>query len=291
MGLARTLSYIRQRRAGIPDEIERQHAYLRLEMDILTPHMERPLDGARALDIGCGQMLPMLIGLTAEGCKATGIDLDPYLPGKHLANFARRRREEGVARAASQGLRNVLVDEAVGRGLALKLGARVNIRALDVRVMDVGKLDFEDGTFDLMTSMAVFEHIADMPGALGEIHRTLKPRGVACLHAHLFPSYTGGHNRDMLNAAGQPIESSVVPWDHLRGNSHPAPAYLNKYRMADFRRFIEESPLALEAWHAHPPGEGDEARLTPEIEQELSAKGFTRDDLLTTSLHIVVRKP
>ncbi|MCC6485184.1 MAG: class I SAM-dependent methyltransferase [Armatimonadetes bacterium] len=291
MGLLRTLGYIRQRRRDMAEELARQRSYCDLELELLAPHLTRPLQGSRALDIGCGQMLPMLIGLNAQGCEATGIDLDPYLPGQHSANFWRRRREGGLASAASAAVRNIAVDDQIGRRLAVELGYRKPLKSLDVRVMNVCALDFPDNTFDLMTSLAVFEHIEDMPGTLREIHRALKPGAPACLHAHLFASFTGGHNCDIMDTSGRHIGGEVDCWDHLRANRHTVPVYLNKLKLAEFRQLIEDSPLELAAWHAHPPSESDLKRLTPEIETELTAKGYTREDLLTTSLHMIVRKP
>jgi len=51
--------------------------------------------------------------------------------------------------------------------------------AADVAVGDVEALEFEDGFFDLVYSYGVIHHTPDTPRAVAEIHRVLKPGGVA----------------------------------------------------------------------------------------------------------------
>ena len=51
--------------------------------------------------------------------------------------------------------------------------------AADVAVGDVEALEFEDGFFDLVYSYGVIHHTPDTPKAVAEIHRVLKPGGVA----------------------------------------------------------------------------------------------------------------
>ena len=48
-----------------------------------------------------------------------------------------------------------------------------------------GRLPFADASFDLVVNNQVMEHVADLDGALGEIHRALKPGGVVL---SLFPA-------------------------------------------------------------------------------------------------------
>jgi SAM-dependent methyltransferase len=51
--------------------------------------------------------------------------------------------------------------------------------AADVALGDVEALEFEDGFFDLVYSYGVIHHTPDTPRAIAEIHRVLKPGGVA----------------------------------------------------------------------------------------------------------------
>jgi SAM-dependent methyltransferase len=50
--------------------------------------------------------------------------------------------------------------------------------------LDPYRLPFADGTFDVVTSESVFEHVQNVQQCFREIHRVLKPGGVAM---HLFP--------------------------------------------------------------------------------------------------------
>jgi 2-polyprenyl-6-hydroxyphenyl methylase/3-demethylubiquinone-9 3-methyltransferase len=101
----------------------------------------RPLAGKTALDVGCGA------GLLAEplarlGAAVTGIDASP-----EVIAVAR-------AHAGAQGL------------------------AIDYRVGDVRQLE---GSFDLITSMEVIEHVADPAEFLKALAKLLAPSGLLVL--------------------------------------------------------------------------------------------------------------
>src|SRR3954452_12364033 len=100
-----------------------------------------PLEGKRALDVGCGA------GLLAEplarlGARVTGVDAAPELVA--------------VAR-----------EHAAARGLAIEY------RAGDVQAVD--------GQFDLVTSMEVIEHVADPRAFLKALPSRLAPGGLLIL--------------------------------------------------------------------------------------------------------------
>jgi ubiquinone/menaquinone biosynthesis C-methylase UbiE len=112
-----------------------------------APWMEEELDyagaaGQRVLDVGNGQGID-LARYAQAGAEATGIDLTPRhveLANRHLAALG-------------------LAGESI-------LG-------------DGERLPFEDGRFDRVSSNGVLHHTPDMPAALHEIRRVLKPGGVA----------------------------------------------------------------------------------------------------------------
>src|SRR3954463_6218203 len=102
----------------------------------------RPLEGKRAADVGCGA------GLLAEplarlGAEVTGVDAAP----------------ENVAAAR---------DHALGQGLAI-----------DYRVGSVEAL--EGGGYDLVTSLEVVEHVADVRAYVHGLAAALRPGGLLIL--------------------------------------------------------------------------------------------------------------
>ncbi len=115
--------------------------YLRDQLDHhwqLDEHDLRPLIGRRAADVGCGA------GLLAEplarlGAAVTGIDA------------AEANIEAARAHAAGQGLE---IDYRVGGAEAL------------------------DGRYDLVTSMEVVEHVADVPAFIGGLAAAVAEDGL-----------------------------------------------------------------------------------------------------------------
>jgi 2-polyprenyl-6-hydroxyphenyl methylase/3-demethylubiquinone-9 3-methyltransferase len=164
----------------------------------------RPLQGRRALDVGCGA------GLLAEplarlGAAVTAIDA----------------AEENIAAAR---------DHAAGAGLAI-----------DYRCGDVAALGL--GGFDLVTAMEVIEHVADKPAFVAALAAALAPGGMLVistpnrtLRSRLFmvegaerlgliPRETHHWNdfitpdelRDLLVAAGlAPGEPRGIAWSPLK---------------------------------------------------------------------------
>jgi hypothetical protein len=118
-----------------------------------------------------------------------------------------------------------------------------------------------------------------------EVNRVLRPGGIAVITPHLFPSLSGGHNLEWIWPDRQ-AAVNVEPWDHLRRNQHPAGAYMNRMKLGEYRehfgaemKVIDESLFVEGARY-----------LTPEIEAELGAKGYTREDLLTRTVTFFARK-
>ena len=100
-----------------------------------------PLEGKRALDVGCGA------GLLAEPLARLGAQLTAIDPAAELIEAAR--------------------EHAAGQGLAI-----------DYRATAIEKLD---GEFDLITAMEVIEHTADPQQFLNELAKRLAPNGLLML--------------------------------------------------------------------------------------------------------------
>jgi SAM-dependent methyltransferase len=255
----------------------------------LVGYLERyagvPVKGARVLDIGCGQTGTLSLLFRAEGAHVTGIDIEVPTLRMGLRTFAEVWHRNGAERAFKSLVRHLLFDSKFIRELGQELGRPVPIDGLDLQVMDASRMEFEDSTFDFVHSMAVFEHIDDVRRAILELNRVLKPSGIAVITPHLFASLSGGHNLEWLWPDEQGSDK-VDPWDHLREKRHPANTFMNELRLSEyqsaFREIMEvvDEQLIVEGAHY----------LTKELEAELTAAGYSREDLLTRTVTFFARK-
>jgi arsenite methyltransferase len=101
-----------------------------------------PAEGEAVLDIGCGTgiLLRELFGCVGPSGTAHGID-----PSEDMLS---------AARTACDGVKNV-----------------------SIRRADAYNLPFEDDSFDAVVSVQVFEYLDDLPRALTQCRRVLKPGG------------------------------------------------------------------------------------------------------------------
>lgn len=212
------------------------------------------------------------------GANATGIDFDDPRPG--LRGLLGQARHNGLERAAKTAARRVLFDRAYYRELERLYGASLR-RDVDARRMDARRLLFADGEFDLIYSVAVFEHIDGVDAAAAEIARVLKGGGVALIHAHLYRSLSGGHHLAWADPTHPPV--SPPPWDHLRGNTEPTHVFLNRLRGEDFLDIFGRH-LRVEDYGYDLEGE---ELVTHDI---LAETGFSRDDLTRAALRMRLRR-
>lgn len=115
-----------------------------------------------------------------------------------------------------------ILDYGSGQGqlIALARSRNVDIYGVDVPGIEVtdrvqlidkdGRIPHPDNSFDVVVSNQVFEHVADPPVALAEIHRALKPGGVFIA---LFPDVTvwfEGH-RSLLHSLAATVSKIAPP--------------------------------------------------------------------------------
>ena len=106
-------------------------------------------ESMKLLDCGCGP-------------GSITCDLARLLPAGHVTGIDREATQVDRARehAANQGITNV-----------------------DFKVAPIYELPFPDGSFDVVFAHAVFEHLSTPERALAEVHRVLRPGGLAALRS------------------------------------------------------------------------------------------------------------
>lgn len=236
------------------------------------------VENKRILDVGCGQRYPLTLLFHNTRNMVTGCDLS------HITSAWKTLKYEGLARILKTIIRKLFFDWQYYACLEYISGLKLNDKNLDIRYLDAGNLPFADKTFDLVVSNAVFEHIADVPKAVAEICRILKPNAITYNNIHLFCSLSGGHSFDW-SYPDKNLPRSVPPWDHLRKNLFPAHVYLNKLRERDYLSAFQRNFNILE-WITT-KWEGEKF-LTPQIERELS--DYSREELLKREITVVAKK-
>ena len=126
-------------------------------------------------------------------------DVEPYIPAFADFGAARGRRvlEIGVGAGTDHvnwlraGARAVGIDlTRAGAGLTRERAALEGLRA-DAFVADAEALPFRSAAFDIVYSYGVLHHTPDTSRAIDEVHRILRPGGVAKVMIYHRPSIVG----------------------------------------------------------------------------------------------------
>jgi len=218
----------------------------------------------RILDLANGRLRPQYSILKADGQKVYGIDRVNRSPSGWVdRSYQFARLLYGVRLRSSP---------SSSRGSALVGG-------------DAAFLPFKDSTFDLVTSVAAFEHFQHVPAVVADLRRVLRPGGIAHIRIHPFTCPSGAHNLPSMEIPLRILPRGAEPWDHLRKRRIPVSVPLNEWRLGQyldaFRRHFE----ILKSYCAMPEGAG---MLTPEIRAELSR--YSTEELTCGSYVIVGRR-
>jgi SAM-dependent methyltransferase len=139
--------------------------------------------GARVLDAGCGSG-QWAVALAARGYALVGVDVSP----------------EMIRRAAAHGA-------AAGVAVTWRVG-------------DLAAVPDPDGAFDAVLARVVLQFVPDLPAALREIRRVLRPGGrlLASVPGALSPIYRGSWRRHLRE--DPPQVSWLLPWELARLLEH-----------------------------------------------------------------------
>jgi SAM-dependent methyltransferase len=229
----------------------------------VAPYLQ-PEGVQRVLDLANGRLRPQYTLLKALGFRVCGVD---------LANRTQRTWSEAAW--------------SVARWVyARTLGATLKAAGVGALVRgNAALLPFRDGTFDLVTCVAAFEHFLDVPGVVAEVARVLRPGGVVWASIHLFASLSGAHNFNVGIVPLRSVPRNVQPWDHLRQRRLPLHVPLNGWCRD---QYLEAFACHLKVVKHYCRSREGEHLLTPAIEGELSA--YARDELTCRTYVIVALK-
>jgi SAM-dependent methyltransferase len=237
------------------------------------------LAGREVLDVGGGERAQLSLLMAADGARVTSLDSLPVALGTR-----RPRMWFAIAKAdgLTHGLRTVVRDVVhtfrYWRRLERRMSRRLPFRRVRLVQGDAAQLPFQNESFDIVVSSAVWEHLRDVGRASDEVNRVLRASGIAAIQIALFPSLQGGHHPEW-HSIDPAVRREIRPWDHLYPDRRPLPTYLNEWREAQYRETLDRSLDVIE-W------QDDEMRgatfLTETILADLP--GFTRRELLLSAL-------
>jgi len=250
----------------------------------IKPYYE-DLGKATILDVGCGIRYPLTLLFHSFGSEIVGIDTQ-YIGVNNqllLDKWSKTISRNGVNNSGAQ-ITYIFLGKyrTYYKTLRQRCDFPLKFEGIDIRQMDVTKMIFADETFDIIISLAAFEHVKNVPEAVSEIKRVMKHGAIAYINIHLFPSLSGGHCRFPEN----PSTQKVPPWDHLRNKKYRPTAFLNKLRENEYKQIFERELKILDIIDIG-KGEGIEL-LTPEIQEELS--DYNKDELTKRGISIIATK-
>jgi SAM-dependent methyltransferase len=247
------------------------------------------LRGVDILDLGCGANAPMSVMLHAAGARVTGVDHKlgyRWGLGFNPSRYWQYIREAGALKTARKIVGECVYDRTYFASLGASTALPLTERGLDLRAMDISRLDFEDRSFDVVHSNATWEHLPDVPAANKEVARVLRPGGLAYIEIHLFPSLSGGHDLPWI-VPGRIDLAGRKEWGHLRDPHWQAPVYLNRLRERDYLNYFRQtSGIEVVDWITEFV-EGEEF-LTDEVRRGLP--DYSAAELTKRSIVAVLKK-
>jgi SAM-dependent methyltransferase len=132
-----------------------------------------------------------------------------------------------------------LSDVAVDRARSWAMSREVT--DVDFHVGDARKMPFEDEQFPGVVSFSAFRYMPDMPTALSEVYRVLKPGGTAVID---FPNRYCPWFRGTKQAFGQPT--------HIHDNQYRSDELIRMFEGCGFRdvsmRRLLFTPYVIPGW-------------------------------------------
>lgn len=243
------------------------------------------LEGARILDVGCGDGANCVLLAAEPVSLAVGIDLRLPLFAPDEGGRQTQRLLEKVA-----GSRR----EPGGAGVAL-----LSDRSVCFAEMDATRLGFRPGSFDVVMSRSAAEHIQPIERALGEIERAVRPGGLVYLGIDPFYWVRGCHKRGMVDIPFAHARLSLEEYRRFvveREGEAAATrrwqriATLNRFTVRQWRRAIHAMPCDILEWRE---GRSELGAAVLEEHPDILATllpGVEKHDLLTERIEAWLRR-
>jgi SAM-dependent methyltransferase len=228
------------------------------------------LDGLRILELGPGQTLVAGVLFYVHGAKSyTAVDLYP-VPTHDPAIYARLREHLALRPELRARFDEVVHFESSNVSLEQ---TRVEHRF----PVDAARLPFPDASFDVVISLAAFEHFEDPEAAIKECARVTAPGGV------------GLHQIDMRDHRdfAKPLEFLRHTDEEWRRAAAGKPSFTNRFRKSDFERAFATAGFELAEVDVNM-----RTKLAPELRAALDARFRDRpeEDLEALSALFVAKR-
>ncbi|HEY7447640.1 MAG TPA: class I SAM-dependent methyltransferase [Vicinamibacterales bacterium] len=242
------------------------------------------IEGARVLDVGCGDGIHCLLMALWPVRSVAGIDMElPLLEAVERRDRVRRLTSEVCA--ASR--------------LGSNLDAVLERLPLQFFKMDASAMAFQDGTYDLLVSRSAIEHIRAVEKAFDEMARVVRPGGLIYLSTDPYFFPRGCHKSGVVD----------IPWAHARLTLDEYRRFvtereghdqarrrcrrletLNPYTLREWREKIDRGPFEVLQWREEHSAFAD--ALLDEYPQIIEGirEGVERRDLISERLKMWLRR-
>jgi arsenite methyltransferase len=139
-------------------------------------------------------------------------------PGDHVLDVGSGPGDQVHEMASNVGPQGRVVGiDSAESAVAIARGRCVEFDTVTFQVGEADNLPFSEGEFDAVMSSQVFEYLDDVPGALVEMFRVLKPGGRVLIHdtdwgALLWNSRDHDRMRRIMEAWDGHLADPHVPW-------------------------------------------------------------------------------
>jgi SAM-dependent methyltransferase len=254
----------------------------------IETHLGKPAHDLDILEIGSGQK-SLQLAVLCGGNRAIGIDQESSGESLSVSGILRSIKTDGAVRAMKTLARKALgIDKSISNEFARLMGIS-RFPDLNIIKMDAEQMSFPSGSFDIVYSRAVFEHLANPEKVLLEVDRVLRPGGVFYCLLHLYTSDSGCHDmRIFLEKRGD-----LPYWAHLR-KEHMGKVientFLNKLRLTDWRKIFASMLPSSDVYAMNDDSCNERRKELISIRSGGELEGYTDEELLSVTVKVVWKK-